>query len=190
MRRLIFAAILAVALIAPAVTSGADPSSFAYLSGDTCFLLRQNFAARDALLDDALPADADPYFNDLDAVEAEIVQLTAIILQGGVKFWSLPACPPFSRAEIDLAWSISHSSFPWLYPSFQSALDTAHQRGIDTRVSVARSAVAPALTVPKTNAYAAAIAKLRVYIANLERSGSNPARLALYRARLADYLSR
>ena len=200
MRRLILAAALAVTLIVPAATSGAEPNTWTDANSFTTLYGYgpQEYFNR-VVLGDASGWRIPTLVAQVIEWQTQLAKLSADDVSGrGILETNINEYGPLIRWDIirqqaarDFIAGKIGDYAPYL--SNEGRLLIAYGL-IDTTVapaapivSVAVVVVAPTLAPSK---YAASIARLRTYIARLTACACNPVKLALYQARLDVYLSR
>jgi len=196
MRRFIVTAVLAVGLTIPAVVSGADPGLIT--TGDTVYtpaVIRDATGAvtgTNACGIEFTPNLARKWWNGYFAAPVDLADVRPGLMPG-----SLVLTAEEYTAAVALnarGNTLSDAPRDWNPLALATTAGLIGADGVEfcptdsaappVPLGVAVASVAPA------SKYAAAIAKLKVYIARLSRSGADPVKLALYRARLQTYTSR
>ena len=205
MRRLIFAAVLAVALIIPATASAIDPPP-----ADSVQVAA--LASPDAVYTPAVVRDETGAVVGTNACAIEFtpnlarswwtVYFADPVDLADVRPGLMPGSLVLSAAEYTAAVTLNArgNTLPDAPRDYNplALATTAGLVGADGVAFCPTDSAAPPVplgiavaSVAPASKYATAIAKLKVYIARLSLNPvRNAAKLALYRARLADYLSR
>src|SRR3990170_7424235 len=193
MRRFIFAAVLAVGLILPAATSGADPSLIT--TGDTVYTPAVIRDATGAIVGtnacgiEFTPNLARNWWTGYFAAPVDLA---------GVRPGLMPGSLVLTAEEYTAAVALNArgNTLPDV-PRDYNPLALATTAGLVGADGVAfcptDSAAAPiplgvVIASVAPSRYAASIARLRTYIARLTACACNPVKLALYQARLDVYL--
>ena len=196
MRRFIFAAVLTVGLILPAVASGADPALIT--TGDAIYLPAITRDATGTIVGsnacgiEFTPNLARKWWTGYFAAPVDLADVRPGLMPG-----SLVLTPDEYAAAVAL--NVRGNTLPDA-PRDYNPLALATTAGLVGADGVAfcptDSAAAPiplgvaVASVAPASKYVASIARLRTYIARLIRCACNPVKLALYQARLDVYLAR
>ena len=196
MRRFIFTAVLAVGLILPAATSGADPGLVT--TGDTVYapvVIRDSTGAVVGTNACGIEFTPNLAWNWWTAYFAAPVDLAGV--RPGLLPGSLVLTPDEYAAAVALnARGNTLPDAPRDYNPLALAT-TAGLIGADGVAFCPTDSAAPPVplgiavaSVAPASKYAASITRLRGYITRLSACACNPGKLALYQARLKAYLSR